>query len=65
MGPYWRQRQLNAHLLNGLREAKATADRAVAVEPYQQRALAAVWSALHALETREHDMHVRFAGIET
>jgi glycosyltransferase involved in cell wall biosynthesis/2-polyprenyl-3-methyl-5-hydroxy-6-metoxy-1,4-benzoquinol methylase len=65
MGPYWRQRQLNAHLLNGLSDAKAAAERAAAIEPDQQRALAAVWSALHALETREHDTHVRFAGIET
>jgi glycosyltransferase involved in cell wall biosynthesis/SAM-dependent methyltransferase len=65
LGPYWRQRQLNAHLVSGLRDVRSLAENVAARDPDQQRALAAVWTAVQALETGADHEQTRLAGLET
>ena len=50
--PYVRRRQIDALLLDGLRDASAAAAKAASVEPLQRQALEAVWSAVHTLESK-------------
>ncbi len=65
LGPYWRQRQLNAHMVSGLRDVRSLAEQTAARDPDQQRALAAVWTAVQALETGDDHEQMRLAGLET
>ena len=65
LGPYWRQRQLNAQMISGLRDVRSLVEQTAARDPEQQRALAAVWTAVQALETGDDHGQMRLAGLET
>ncbi len=53
---YWRQRQLRASLIDALRGAATMAARSKSLESQHREALSSVWSALHELEAKHHQL---------